>query len=114
LEHFISSLLLLFSFDHAKCDAILQARNISVANAYDPAKTNMRDSVYFGFWFVLCWETLVVASAIWAWRRANESRPNIGVQRFGLPIFGLFGVFFLYLQLSAMVKYVETCTSLMH
>ena len=105
---------MLFSFDHAKCDAILQARNIEVVNAYEPGKApGWRDYVYFGFWWVLVWETLVVAAAIWEWKHPR-STPRSGWNRIALTAFSVFGLFFMYLQLSAMVKYVDTCTSLMH
>lgn len=51
-EHLITSLGQLSSFDHSRCDAILQARQIEVINAYNPGKSGFeRYSVYFGFYW---------------------------------------------------------------
>jgi uncharacterized membrane protein len=112
LEHILSSLNYLLSFDHAHCDAILQTRHLDVPNAYSPDKSpGWRDSVYVGFWVAVGWTTAVVAAAIMAWWNPKNSRP---AQRFGLPIFAVFGVVCLYAQLRGMAAYVDTCRSLLN
>jgi hypothetical protein len=99
----------LVSFDHAKCDAILQLRHIDLGAAYNPDKAQgWRDPVYFGFWWVSIWETCVIFSWVRVWRKSYPSHQGI-IQRFALPSFAIFGLVCLCIQLTAMVDYADTC-----
>jgi hypothetical protein len=105
--HFITSLLHLWSFSHAQCDAILQSRGITVTNAYYPDKAgSARDSVYAGLLFAIGWLTLVGVMLLFAWRRDDDRSRT---KRIILPFFALFGLGALALQLLAMARYVDTC-----
>jgi hypothetical protein len=109
--HFITSLLHLWSFNHAQCDAILQRRGIEVMNAYNPDKSGVgRDAVYFGFFWIFGWLVLVGGMLFLAWRR-EDKRARTG--RIVLPLFLVLGLFMLYVQLRAMVQYVDTCRQLL-
>ena len=111
LEHLIVSLSHLASFDHSRCDAILQARGIEVINAYNPRKSGFeRDSVYFGLFWGIGWLLLVLASLVVSWRRKDK---NSKISRQVLPFFLLFGLGLLYVHLQAMAEYVDTCERLL-
>lgn len=110
-HHLVTSLSQLSSFDHSRCDAILQARQIEVINAYNPGKSGFeRDSVYFGFYWAVGWLALVSASIIASWRRSDKNSKSL---RFILPAFFLFGLGMLYVQLQAMAEYADTCKRLL-
>jgi hypothetical protein len=111
VTHFITSLLHLWSFNHDQCNAILQRRGIEVTNAYDPDKTGVgRDSVYFGFFWIVGWLALVGGMLFLAWRR-EDKRARTG--RIVLPFFLVFGLLILYLHLQAMAQYVDKCRQLL-
>ena len=115
MEHFISSLFQLFSFSHGACDAILQTRQIEIANAYEPGKApGWRDSVFVGFWVAFVWTAGVLALAIRAWRPENASDPRVWQTRLGFPVFALAGMICLGAQLKAMADYASTCKALLH
>lgn len=111
MEHILASLTHLFSFDHSQCDVILQARQIEVVNTYDPGKSpGWRDSVYFGFWWILIWEIAVVASSVYYWRRSGARAFKT---RFVLTPMAIGGAYILFVQLSAMADYSDRCRSIL-
>ena len=104
----MSSLLSLFSFDHSKCDAILQLRHIDIPNAFTPDKP-LGDSVYIGFWWVVIWEALIVTWCVQMWKRQD---PDPVVKYLLLP-FAALGLYCLFLLLEGMVNYIDTCKSVL-
>jgi apolipoprotein N-acyltransferase len=112
MEHFISSLFSIFSFDHSKCDAILQLRHIDIL-AYSPDKIEgWRDSVYVGFWWIAIWEALVVSWCIINWKRPDPLSQDF-IARYVPLLFALFGLFGLFFQLEGMAEYVDTCKAVL-
>lgn len=111
LHHLFTSLTHLHSFNHARCDAVLQSRQIEIVNAYNPRKPGWaRDAVYFGFFWASGWLLFVLAGLVGAWR-SKDSKAKVA--RLMLPIFLLFGFGLLYLQLQAMAQYVDACQHLL-
>ena len=112
MEHVLSSLVQLFSFDHSKCDAILQMHNIEVVNAYLPAKApGFRNTVYMGLYVGIGWTLVVAASAIWLWR---DPRYRSDTRRYLSVAFAVIGFLFIGIQLKAMADYVNVCRSLLN
>lgn len=111
LHHLVVSLGQLRSFSHSQCDAILQARQIEVVNAYNPRKSGFeRDTVYFGLYWVVGWLLVVLTVLGFSWRSKD---PNRRTARLVLPLFALAGLGGLYVQLQAMAEYVDTCQRLL-
>ena len=109
--HLVVSLSQLHSFSHSRCDAIFQARQIEVVNAYNPRKSGFeRDTVYFGLYWIVGWLLLVLAGLVLSWRSKD---PNRRMARLVLPFFALAGLGGLYVQLQAMAEYVDTCQRLL-
>lgn len=107
LHHLVVSLTELNSFSHARCDAILQHRQINIVNAYNPSKPGWaRDTVYFGFLWISGWLLLVLTGLVGAWR-SKDAKFTTG--RWILPFFLLFGIGLFYVQLEAMAQYADTC-----
>jgi len=107
LDHLLVSLSQLRNFSHSQCDAVLQARQIEVINAYSPHKTGFeRDTVYFGLYWDIGCLLLVIAGLVFAWRRKEA---NSRTARFVLPFFLLFGLGLFYVQLQAMAEYADVC-----
>jgi len=107
LDHLLVSLSQLRNFSHSQCDAVLQARQIEVINAYNPHKSGFeRDTVYFGLYWDIGCLLLVIAGLVYSWRRKDA---NSRTARFVLPFFLLFGLGLLYVQLQAMAVYADAC-----
>lgn len=112
LPEIARSLVHLWSFNHAECDAILQGRNIYIPNAYDPGKVPIgRDSVYSGTFAWLIIETaLIVASLVWYRRKDTPNRLLY------LSFFGIGGVIWLvagFAQAYGVSQYVVLCRAVL-
>lgn len=111
LAHLVVSLSQLQSFSHSRCDAILQARQIEIVNAYSPRKSGFeRDTVYFGFYWIVGWLLVVLTGLVFSWRSKDTNRR---AARLVLPFFALAGLGMLYVQLQAMAEYADTCQRLL-
>jgi hypothetical protein len=106
-DHLVVSLGQLHSFNHSQCDAILQARQIEVVNAYSPRKSGFeRDTVYSGLYWIVGWLLVVLIGLAFSWRSKD---PNRRTARLVLPFFVLAGLGGLCVQLQAMAEYADTC-----
>lgn len=110
--HFFTSLSEWTSFNHDQCNAILQARNITINNAYLPFKEGWeRQQTVPDLLFVCVWLVLVSLGAWRAWR--PENRLKMKAQRVAFPLLFLYGIFFVRMILIGAVQYVDTCRSLL-
>ncbi len=113
LGHTVTSLGRLTSFDHARCDAILQQRYITVVGVYAPGKPPLeRDTVYSAFAYLGFW--LAVAAVILRESYLPQNRDScVGQSRYLTPLV-IFGTLLcLVSQLHAMADYVDTCTRIL-
>jgi hypothetical protein len=109
--HVVTSLLHLWSFSHAQCDAILLQRGIALPGAFSPEKTGWAsDTVYFGFFWFVGMLAFVGASSFLVWRR-RDTRFRAG--RIVFPIGVVFVLFLLFVQLRYMAHYVDTCRQIL-
>jgi hypothetical protein len=100
------------SFNHAQCNDILQARNVSVGN-YLPFKAGWeREDTIPGFVYLTLWLTLVSGTAGVAWRPQN--RLKMRTQRIVAPFFVLWGLLLLCFHLRGAAEYVDACRSLLN
>jgi len=110
--HFVASLGRLTSFNHARCDAILHQRNITIVGAYQPEKGSAeRDTVYVGFAYLVFWFT-VMASVLRESRLPENRGTMFGQVRHLAPFFVLMGLFCFALQLHAAAEYADVCSKL--
>ncbi len=107
LEHFVSSLGHLGSFDHDECDRILQLRGIEIPNAYLLRKSvGARNEIYLGLSALAIWGTVMVYSCWLSWQ-PEERHTRLGRNRYIPPAVLLIGVMLLWAQLDGMVQYVD-------
>lgn len=108
-DHLLNALWHLKSFDHHQCDAILFQRRLEIGGAFYPDKPRLqRDTVYTGTLFAIFWTALAVAGVRLTWLPRNR-RTKIGEGRFFVPVGVIVGLGFIWLQLDAVVRYVDTC-----
>jgi hypothetical protein len=112
--HFFTSLFGWTSFNHAQCNAILQARNITIDNAYLPFKEGWeRQETLPALAFLVCWFALMGFIIRPAWLPENRHK-QVGQVRWITLIFLLVGLICFWLTLVGAVQYVDTCRSLLN
>jgi hypothetical protein len=107
----IRSFLLLGSFSHASCDAILQSRNIEVVGIYSPGESGWgRDGLFFGLVWIIVWLCFVAYSL---GRALRSQDPRLRPLRYGLPVFLVLGVAMFAVQCFHASQYSQVCRALL-